>query len=416
MKPIAFLRRRPLGVLLFVLALVVAGTVGLTEMRASGTSSGKDAGFLGYLDGVGAKARRVKGYLAGQLDSYLREREEPEESHAEHHKVVATNPAARDVTITDPYVCQIHSQKHIEIRALESGYLEEVLVREGQSVKKGHVMFRVVPTLYQARLDAENAEAQLALLKYNNTRRLHEQKVVSENEVALVGSELAKAQAKAKLAAAELNFTFVRAPFDGIVDRLEKQLGSLVAEGDILTTLSDNSVMWVYFNVPEARYLEYMTDRSQNRKEDRIRLRLADGKVLPVDGKIGAIEAKFDNTTGNIPFRADFPNPRGLLRHGQTGTILLSRVHEAALVIPQRAVFEVLDKSYVYVVGEDDKVHQRPIVVEHEQDDIYLVGEGITAADRILIDGIQQVRDGDAVECEFRTPEQVLGQLKFHAE
>jgi membrane fusion protein (multidrug efflux system) len=410
--------RRRWAVLLVVLALIAGATLGLTEMRADSRGPGKGQDFLAYFDGVGAKARRV-------FDSYFGEKSRPKgeaeaeaerSHHAEHHKIVATNPVARDVTISEPYVCQIHSQKHIELRALENGYLEEILVREGQAVKKGDVLFRVQPVLYQARLDAENAEAQLALLKYNNTKRLHEQKVVSENEVALVGAELAKAQAKAKLAAAELNFTFVKAPFDGIVDKLEKQLGSLVAEGDILTTLSDNSVMWVYFNVPEARYLEYMADRSQNRKEDRVQLRLADGRVLPADGKIGAIEAKFDNHTGNIPFRADFPNADRLLRHGQTGTILLSRVHPGAIVIPQRAVFDVLDKSYVYVVGEDDKVHQRAITIEHELEDVYLVGRGLTVADRIVIDGTQQVRDGDGVECEFRAPGQVLGDLKFHAE
>ena len=131
-------------------------------------------------------------------------------------------------------------------------------LKEGQAVKKGDVMFKIVPILYKAKLDAEKAEVQLAQLEYDNTKRLVQDRIVSPNEVALFEAKLAKAKAKVKLAEAELNFTTVRAPFDGIVDRLHKQLGSLIKEGDILTTLSDNSVMWVYFNVPEARYLEYM--------------------------------------------------------------------------------------------------------------------------------------------------------------
>src|SRR5262249_3575057 len=154
----------------------------------------------------------------------------------------------------------------------------------------------------------------------------------------LFEAKLARAQAKADLAEAELKFTDVTAPFDGIVDRQHEQLGSLIKEGDILTTLSDNSLMWVYFNVPEKEYLEYMAAREQHEKEDKIELKLASGDIFPQPGKIGAIEAQFNNENGNIAFRADFKNPDGLLRHGQTGTILIHRTLKDALVIPQRAI------------------------------------------------------------------------------
>ena len=134
-------------------------------------------------------------------------------------------------------------------------------------------------------------------------------------------------------------------------------MSSLIKEGDILTTLSDNSLMWVYFNVPEAQYLEYMAIPDHSKENQKIELMLADGNKFEQLGKIGAIEAKFNNETGNIPFRADFPNPDRLLRHGQTGTVLIRRILNDALVIPQRATFEVLNKRYVYVVGKDDVVH-----------------------------------------------------------
>src|SRR5262249_48040867 len=121
----------------------------------------------------------------------------------EQHKIVATSPKAKDVTLTQQYVCQIRSRRHINVRALQNGYLEEIRVNEGQGVKKGDLMFKIVPTLYQARLDAEMAEAKLAELELNNTKRLLTDKVVSPNEVALFQAKLDKAKAKAKLAEAE---------------------------------------------------------------------------------------------------------------------------------------------------------------------------------------------------------------------
>ncbi|MCA9037543.1 MAG: efflux RND transporter periplasmic adaptor subunit, partial [Planctomycetaceae bacterium] len=138
--------------------------------------------------------------------------------------------------------------------------------------------------------------------------------------------------------------------------------------------------------------------------------------LFPRSGVIGAIEADFNNETGNIAFRADFPNPDGLLRHGQTGTVLLSRVHENAIVIPQRATFEILAKKYVYVVDEHNVVHQREIRIQNELDDIYVIESGLEVDERIVFEGVRQVRDGEEVECEFRSPEEALEHLKFHAE
>ena len=339
-----------------------------------------------------------------------------EEAHHEAHKIVATSPQCEAITLTQRYVCQIHSQRHIKVRALEMGYLEAIPVREGQRVKEGDLLFKVKPVLYQAKLDAENAEAQVARLQLQYTKKLSADRVVSVNEVSLREAEFAKAQAKADLAAAELDFATVKAPFDGIVDRLLQQQGSLVQEGEILTTLSDNSVMWVYFNMPEARYLEYMTELKQHRKELHIELELANGEKFPQIGTIGAIEADFNNETGNIPFRADFPNPDRLLRHGQTGTIVVSRVKHDAVVIPQRATFEVLNKLYVFVVDKDDVAHQREILVQYELDDIYVIEKGLGTHDKIVLVGIRQVRDGEKVEYEDRKPEEVAAHLKYHAE
>jgi membrane fusion protein (multidrug efflux system) len=337
----------------------------------------------------------------------------------EEHKLVVTSPLAKDVVITQQYVCQIRSRVNIKVRAMENGYLEEIPVKEGQAVKKNDVLFTVIPTLYKAKLAAELAEVKLAEQELANTNRLFNAKprpLVSQNEVALYEAKVAKAKAKADLAEAELNFTKVRAPFDGIIDRLHEQHGSLVKEGDALTTLSDNSVMWVYFNVPEARYLDFMASSFQENEGQHIELVLANGSKFQYSGKIGAIEAQFNNENGNIPFRADFPNPDGLLRYGMTGNVLIHHTLHNALVIPQRATFEILDKHYVYVLGKDDVVHQREIVVQHELQDVYVISRGLGVDDRFVYEGIRQVHDGERKEYEFRPPDKVLANQQHHAE
>ena len=158
-------------------------------------------------------------------------------------------------------------------------------------------------------------------------------------------------------------------------------------------------------------------DDLEKHKEEKIELMLANGKKFEQEGKIGAIEAKFNNETGNIPFRADFPNPDRLLRHGQTGTILIHRVVEDAVVIPQRATFENLAKRYVYVVDEDDVVHQREIIVEHALEDIYVVKPGILdPSEKIVLEGMREIHDGEEVKYDYHSPEEVLENPKNKAE
>lgn len=338
------------------------------------------------------------------------------EDHRESQKIIVTTPESKSVTVTERYVCQIHAQRHIKIRALERGYLDEITIKEGQAVKKGDALFQLIPVIYKAKLDVELAELDVAQMEYNYSKKLSDEKVISENERMLVKAKLARAKAKADLAKAEFNFTTFKAPFDGIIDRLYHQQGGLVEEGETLTSLSDNTVMWVYFNVPEAKYLDYMTETGEQKKDQTIELLLANRKKFAQPGKISAIEADFNNQTGNIPFRADFPNPDHLLRHGQTGNILISRVKKDAVIIPQRATFQVLDKRYVYVVDDQHVAHQREIKVQNELEDIFVIDDGVAVDDKIVLEGTRQVRDGDKVNYEELKPQQVLAHLKYHAE
>lgn len=348
------------------------------------------------------------------------------EEHEAGHPIVLTSPLPRDVDMTQRYVCQIHASRHIELRALERGYLQQIGVREGQTVQRGQLLFKLLPVVYKAKLHADEAELERADIALRNTELLLAKNIVSDQEFALSKAERARAQARVEVASAELGFTEIRAPFDGIIDRQLQQQGSLLEEGDMLTTVSDNSVMWVYFNVPEADYLDFKSIPDAVDPENlqhlrlpgaRVQLQLANGKFFEQAAEYSVtIESEFDNETGNILFRADFANPLRLLRHGQTGTLWVNRPLKNALVIPQRATFEVLDNQYVYVVDDHGVAHQRGITVGYEMDDVFVIKSGLQLSDKIVLEGVRQIHDGQHVEATFRKPEEVLANQKTHAE
>lgn len=329
--------------------------------------------------------------------------------------LLATSPLKIDTTIVKDYVSQVHSIQHIEIRALEKGYLQKIYVDEGQFVKKGQLMFQILPLMYQAETEKAKAEANFAAIEYKTTKALADSNIVSKNELALAKAKYDKAKAELSMAQVHLGFTEIRAPFDGIMDRFQVRLGSLVDEGDLLTSLSDNSKVWVYFNVPEAEYLDYKS-HSQNNKGTEIKLKMANNEIFEFPGVIETIEADFNNETGNIAFRATFPNPKGLLRHGETGNIQMVVPMKHALIIPQKATFEVLEKRYVFVIGKDNTVKQKEITIASEIPDLYIVSGGLKEGDRILLEGIRKVKDGDKVKYKFEDPKKVISTLKVYVE
>ncbi|SKC65263.1 efflux RND transporter periplasmic adaptor subunit [Ohtaekwangia koreensis] len=341
--------------------------------------------------------------------------ESKKEEKVEETKYLVTSPLKRDTLVTREYVCQIHAISHIELRALERGYLEKIFVDEGQSLKKGQLMFQIMPLLYKAETQKAQAEANFAEIEYKNTKSLADSNVVSKNELALAKAKLDKAKAELALAQVHLGFTEIRAPFNGIMDHFQVRLGSLVDEGDLLTTLSDNSKMWVYFNVPEAEYLEY---KAKEKKDNmlKVNLLMANHELFKYSGVVETIEADFNNETGNIAFRATFPNPDGLLRHGETGNIQMTVPLKDALIIPQKATFEILEKKYAFVVDKDNVVRSREISIAAELPDIYIVNEGISAGDKILLEGIRKVKDGDKIAFDYQDPKTVIPHLKVYTE
>ncbi|WP_419213012.1 efflux RND transporter periplasmic adaptor subunit [Maribacter sp. X9] len=345
-----------------------------------------------------------------QISCHQEKKEKEQET-----KFTVTKPLKKDTAITKDYVAQIHSVRHIELRALERGYLQKISVDEGQTVKKGQKMFQIMPNVYQADLQKAEAEAKVAEIELKNTQLLTDSKVVSENELAMAKASFDKAKAEVSLANTHLGFTDIRAPFDGMMDHLHVREGSLLDEGELLTTLSDNSKMWVYFNVPEAEYLDYIMSADKDSKKE-VELLMANNKKFNQKGIVEVIEGEFNNETGNIAFRATFPNPDRILRHGETGSVIMTLPFKDALIIPQKATFEILDKKYVFVIDKDNVVKQREIFVAAELPHLFVISKGLKSDDIILLDGIRMVKNNEKISTEFVEPNEVISKLAVYAE
>ncbi|MCW3162386.1 efflux RND transporter periplasmic adaptor subunit [Chryseobacterium sp. WLa1L2M3] len=326
-----------------------------------------------------------------------------------------TSPVKMDTVINKEYVAQIQSVKNIEVRAQEKGFLEKIYVDEGQYVHAGQTLFRIMPQLYQAELMKAKAEVEQATIELKNANTLANNNIVSKNERAMAKAKLDAANAEAKLAQIHLSFTNIKAPFSGVINRIPLKLGSLVDEGDLLTSLSDNTNVYTYFNVSEPEYLNYQRNVA-SRGSNQVSLIMANGDIFPQKGEIQTIEGEFDNETGNIAFRAKFQNPDKLLRNGETGKVQMTLPLKNALIIPQKATYEIQDQKYVFVIDKNGVAKSKNIKVAYELPDLYVVASGISEGDKILLEGVQKVKDDQKVQTKFQEPKKVLQSLKLKAE
>ncbi len=333
----------------------------------------------------------------------------------EENKYLITSPVRVDTSFTKEYVSQIRSVRNIEIRAQEKGFLQNIYVDEGQFVKAGQLLFKIMPKLYEAELLKAEAEAKAAEIELQNAKTLADKNIVSKNEQAMAQAKLDQARAQIALAKLHLSFTEIRAPFDGTIDRIPKKLGSLIDEGELMTTLSDNSEMFAYFNVGEPEYLEYQTN-AKIRGSNKVNLLLANNSVLPYKGIVELIEGEFNNETGNIAFRARFPNPEKLLRNGETGKIMMTMPLKNAMVIPQKATYEIQDKIYVFVVDKNNVLKSRNITIAGQIPDLYVINSGLADNERILLEGVQKVKDDEKINFEYQKPEEIISHLRLKAE
>lgn len=327
-------------------------------------------------------------------------------------KFTVTSPLKADTAFTKEYVSQIQSMRNIEVRAQEKGYLESINVDEGQYVRAGQVLFRIMPKMLEAeRLKAQAAvkEAELELL---NTKTLAEKNIVSKTEQAIAEAKLDEAKADLALAQVHLSLTEIKAPFDGVIDRIRFKQGSLIDEGTLLTTLSDNKFVYAYFNVSEKEYLDFKS-RANASEKNNVTLLLANGQPHKYKGTIETVESEFDNNTGNIAFRAKFPNPDMLLKHGETGKVQMTVPINDALIIPQKATYEIQDKIYAYVLDKNDVIKSKNITIKNSLPNLYMVDAGLSKDDKILLEGVQNVKEDDKIKYEYIDPRSVIYNLQL---
>lgn len=330
-------------------------------------------------------------------------------------KFLVTNPIVDDTVFSKDYVADIQSVQNVEIRAKVGGYLDQVHADEGQYVKKGGRLFTIAAQEYReellrarALLKTAMAEAKPAEVDLQNVSKLVDEKIVSGAELEIAQSRLEAIharieQAKAQEASANLKLSFadIRAPFNGTIDRIPKKAGSLIEAGDLLTTIADDSQVFAYFNLSEREYLDYVL--SSDKESSEIQLILANNTLYTYKGKVEAVAGRIDNRTGNVFFRARFANPDGLLKHGSSGKIRLSKPIKGALMIPQKSTFEIQDNLYVFVVDKNNIARLRKIVPSLRLPQSFIIKSGLSPQDKIVYEGIQKIKDGDII-----TPETIV--------
>ena len=346
------------------------------------------------------------------------------ENSSGQKKFPVMNPILKDTLYTSEYVADIQSIQNVEIRARVRGYMEAIHVDEGQYVKAGQLLFSISSQEYKLELLKAKAvranaiaEAKATEVNLTNVKTLVEKNVVSKSELDLAQAKWGALQAKieeakAHEASAQLNlsFTQIKAPFSGIINRIPKKVGSLIEGGTLLTIISNNNEVFAYFNLSEREYLEFAR-RNDADKNKEVLLIMADHQIHNHKGTIETVESEVDKNTGTIAFRARFPNPGHLLKHGSSGKVMLTNVLKNALVIPQKSTFEIQENTYVYVVDSDNVVRMRSIVPKLRLPHLYVIESGLSSKDRILYEGIQRVKDGDRITPELKRTDQIMYQL-----
>jgi len=330
------------------------------------------------------------------------------EIKADTHKVVF--PIVRDTSYSNEYVAEIQSVKYVEVRSKVKGYIEKIYVDEGQPVKEGQLLFSL--NLLESQKELQKAEAayknaiadvKVSEVELRNVKLLVDKNIISATELDVIKAktEALKADVEEALvhkeqAALQLSFAHIKAPYHGVINRIPNKVGSLLAEGDILTSISDNQEVFAYFNLSEVEYLNYIGNKENESKT--VSLKLANHALYDHEGKIEMIESEFDHATGNIAFRARFPNPEGILKHGANGKVVVNKQLKDALLIPQKSTFEIQDKLYVFVVKPDDVLEQRNIIPKMRFQDFYVVESGLSKDDKILFEGVANVKDGTKIQ------------------
>lgn len=326
--------------------------------------------------------------------------------------MVLTHPLQQDTTISREYGCQINSCKNIKVLATERGYLKTGDLKEGQHVKAGDVLFKIVPGSSRIALNRAEAVAEVAKAVFENTAQRLKNQQATDQELSEAKDQWDEKLALVKVAQNDESVNTIQAPFSGLMGRLLLPEGSLVDQDAVLTTLTDNSEMRAFFNVSEAEYREYAA-QGQPEHNKQVTLVLANGRIFDEPGSLNVTEGKVDAQSGMTSLRADFANPTGLLRNGESGIVRVWKMIRQAVLVPQNATFEKRGHHYVFVVGKDQVMKQREIKISAELESLFVVSEGVGADDTIVFAGLGLAKDGAKAEgVEFEAPEKAFAHLK----
>lgn len=332
--------------------------------------------------------------------------------------------AVREIKTTEcnlstSYPATIKGIQDIEIRPKVSGFITKVHVDEGDFVRRGQVLFSIDRVQYEAAVKSAEAAVRVARttvstqkLTVKNKKMLHEKKIISDYDMEMAENQLASAEAQLASARAQLidarnnlSFCSVTSPSDGVVGTIPYRVGSLVSSStaEALTTVSNISKMYVYFSMTEKQLLEYTkgTDGVKGALAaiPAVNLQLADGSTYDQTGKVTNVSGVIDITTGSVSMRATFDNPQKILRSGGSGSVVIPIHRDNAILVPQKATYEIQDKHFVYVVGKDNKVKNTEITVLPQNDGTnYVVTGGLKAGERIVVEGINTLSDGKAIK------------------
>ncbi len=344
------------------------------------------------------------------------QKQEQQAGAAPECAVMTVQPTSVDLKTTFP--ATIRGRQDIEIRPQISGFITKLCVDEGALVKKGQTLFLINPTEYQAAVNTAQAaikvaEANLATqeITVNSKRELLKKNIISEYDMQMAENTLASmkanlAQSKAQLVTAKQNlaYTTITSPSDGIVGSIPYRVGSLVssATAEPLTVVSDISKMYAYFSMTEKELLEQTkksgNDRAVIESMPELDLQLIDGSVYDQKGKVETISGVIDATTGSVSVRAAFANPKGILKSGGTGKILLPYKSDNALVVPQTATYEIQDKKFVYVLQKDGTVKSTEVeVLDVNDGKNYIVTAGLKSGDQIALENVSTMKDGQKI-------------------
>jgi membrane fusion protein (multidrug efflux system) len=348
------------------------------------------------------------------------------------YPVIVLQP--QTAVINSDYPATIQGMQNIEIRPKIDGYVDAIYIDEGATVKKGQLLFRISAPQYEQNVNTAQANIKIAVadvnaaqMQVNKVKPLVEKDIVSAYELEaavynLQSKQAALAQAQAALSNAKTNlgYTIINSPADGVVGILPYKIGSLVnsTTTNPLTTVSNISTIYAYFSINERQGLDFFLSSKGVTMQDKlatmppVTLVLANGIILPRQGRVETASGLINPQTGALNMRATFSNPDGLVRSGSSAIVRIPRTIDTALLVPQKATYQIQGKLFVYVMDADNKVKSVDIGSNASAaGQSFVVQHGVKKGDKIVVDGISNLREDQVINPRMVNADSVYNNL-----